>query len=57
VSSKTRNREIMNQHSQLKEIWDLETELHRLKGLSNKHKEREIIQERLEVLSKEIKKK
>ena len=47
----------MNQHPQLKEIWDLEAKLHKLKGKSNASNEREIIQERLNVLSKEIKNK
>ena len=47
----------MNQHPQLKEIWDLETKLHRLKGKSNSSSDREIILERLEVLSKQIKNK
>lgn len=45
----------MNQHKQLKEIWQLETDLHRLKGKSNKHQERQMIFKRLEALSKEIK--
>lgn len=45
----------MNQHKQLKEIWQLEAMLHRLKGKSNKHDERKVIMKQLEALSKEIK--
>ncbi len=47
----------MNQHKQLKEIWQLEALLHRIKGKSNKHQERKVILKKLEELSKEIKSK
>jgi hypothetical protein len=45
----------MNQHKQLKRIWELEWMLHRIKGDSNKHLERKVIMAELEQLSKEIK--
>ena len=47
----------MNQHKQLKEIWQLEALLHRMQGKSNHHQERKVILKQLEALSNEIKKK
>ena len=47
----------MNQHEGLQEIWQLEAELHRMKGQSNKYRERRIIMARIELLTKRIQKK
>lgn len=45
----------MNQPKELKEIWELETLLHRIKGQSNKHQERKVILAKLEELSIKVK--
>ena len=45
----------MNQHKNLKRIWELESLLHKIQSKPNKELERKVINKELDQLSKQIK--